>query len=398
MQVEQKKILRKLLLGGSHTVRLASALLSLCIGTTLLLLSVMIWWNFQELLSGRGDNDSLGSTFLTISKRVTNEKMGKTQLTLFSDNDIKAIKAAPQVQDVGVLIANRFPVYATMNDSLGFSTEMFLEAAPDRFIDKKPEDWYWQPGSSVPVILSSDFLNMYNYSFALSQGLPQLSEASVQAVSFNLKVGVGTMAQTYKARVVGFSDRITSVLVPDSFIVFNNRVFAPGAMTLPSRLIVKAKDPSDKAFVEYLSKNDYVTNNEQLRWSKLRSVVEVVSGATGILAILLMAVGALVFILFIELTIAKAQHSITLLLQIGYGPDFLSRFMMKRFFPLLIITALLSMCVAVGAQYYASVWIKTMHLSLPSLPGWPVWAALVVSTVILLGLVASSIIRSIKKV
>lgn len=398
MQAEQKHILRGLLLGGNHWGRLMSALVALCIGTTLLLLSVMIWWNFQELLSGKGDNDSLGSTFLTISKRVTDAKMGKPQLTLFDNNEIDALRAAPQVQDVGVLVSNRFPVYATMNNALGFSTDMFLEAAPDRFIDKKPQDWQWQPGSDVPVILSSDFLNLYNYGFALSQGLPQLSEASVRAVSFNFKVGNGAQEQTYKAHVVGFSDRITSVLVPDSFINYNNRLYAPFAVTMPSRLVAKVKDPSDKAFADYLDKNDYLTNNEQLRWNKLRSVVEVVSGATGVLAILLMAIGTLVFVLFIELTIAKAQQSITLLLQIGYSPKMLSGFMMKRFFPLLLITAIVAIAIATGIQYYVSIRVRDMHLSLPALPGWPVWGALVVSTALLLALVANSIIRSIKRV
>ncbi len=393
---QRKKILKRLLLDSRHRGRLWAALASLCTGTVLLLLSVMIWWNFQVLLSGKGENDSLGSTFLTVSKKVTSENMGKPQLTLFSNQEIALLRSAPQVQDVGVLTSNRFPVFATMNDSLGFSTEMFLESVPDRFIDKKPEDWYWQPGSEVPVILSSDFLNLYNYGFALSQGLPQLSESSVQAVSFNFKVSNGTMQQTYRAHVVGFSDRITSVLVPDSFIVFNNRVFASGVVTQPSRLIVKTKDPSDKEFSDYLQRNNYVTNNEQLRWSKLRSVVEVVSTATGILAVLLLAIGALVFILFIELTIARAQQSITLLLEIGYGPGFLSGFMIKRFFPLLLATTIASMIIAILAQWVFSQQIKIMHLNLPEYPGIPVWIALVVSTVILLLLVARSIVKSLR--
>jgi hypothetical protein len=393
----RKKMLRKLLLRGKGRSRLWAALLSLCIGTTLLLLSVMIWWNFQELLHGKSDDDSLGSTFLTVSKRVTEQNMGKPGQTVFSPLEIDSLRKAPQVQDVGLLSSNHFPVYATLNTRLAFSTDMFLEAVPDRFIDQKPADWAWQPGSNqVPIIISSEFLNLYNYGFALSQGLPQLSEASIKSIAFNLKVGSGDMQAMYTGHVVGFSDRISSVLVPQSFIDYGNKVYGRGAVSVPSRLIVKAKDPSDKSFVQYLQQRDYTTNAEQLRWSKLRAIVEVVSGATGVLAILLMGIGTLVFILFIELTIARAQHSITLLLQIGYGPRYLSRFMIKRFLPLVLVTAIISMVLAAIAQAVSSVAIKDMNLQLSFFPGWPVWVALLVSTLILFALVGNSISRAIK--
>lgn len=395
---KRKQILRKLILRSGHISRLWAALVALCIGTTLLLLSVMIWWNFQQLLNGKSDeNDSLGSTFLTISKNVTDAKMGKPQLTIFSSNEIEEMRYAPEVQDVGVLTSNRFPVYATLNSALNFSTDMFVESVPDRFIDKRPEDWYWQPSNrEVPIILSTEFLNLYNYGFAVSKGLPQLSESSIKALGFDLKVGEGELQQTYRAHIVGFSDRIASVLVPDSFMAYGNRVWGHNAYSEPTRLIVKVKDPSSKAFIQYLQTNDYTTNAEQLRWSKLRAIVEVVTGATGLLAVLLMALGALVFILFIELTIAKAQQSITLLLQIGYAPGYLSRFMIKRFFPLLLATAVASMAIAALVQTGIAGWIKTMHLVLPEYPGWPVYAALAVSTLILLALVATSIVRAIR--
>ena len=140
-QANRNKLLRKLLLrnnGGAG--RMWASLISLCIGTTLLLLSVMIWWNFQQLLEGREANDSLGSTFLPVSKKITNSMMGKKGASLFSTQEIEGLKAAPQVQDVGQLTSNRFPVYAVLNANVGFATDMFLEAVPDRFIDNKPED------------------------------------------------------------------------------------------------------------------------------------------------------------------------------------------------------------------------------------------------------------------
>lgn len=394
----EKKLLRKLLLVQKGSLRLWSALLALCIGTTLLLSAVMIWWNFRELLEGKYDDDSLGSTFLTVSKRVTNENMGKPVTTLFTRTEIDALSAAPQVQELGVLTSNRFSVYATLNVSVGFSTQMFLESVPDRFIDKKPENWSWQPGMvHVPIILSSDFLNLYNYGFALSQGLPQLSESSIKSLAFDLKIGNQDHGETYSAQVVGFSDRISSVLVPESFLEYGNKNFANGIPQAPSRLIVRVKDPSDHAFIDYLNTRGYVTNTEQLRWNKLRTVVDSVVSSIGLLAIILMAVGTLVFILFIELTITRARQSIALLLELGYSPTYIAKFMISRFVPLIVITVLVSMCLLLTIQVYASGWMSKINLNIPLEPGWPVWIALIASLVLLLFSVSRAIVAAVNR-
>lgn len=396
--IKQEKLLRKLILGRRSNNRLWMALIAVFTGTVLLLLSVMIWWNFKEILQGKHDNDSLGSTFLTISKEVTDDNMGKPRTTLFTYTEIDALNSLPQVKDVGVLTANRFPVYASLTAGVGFSTELFIEAVPDRFLDSKPIDWTWQPGSSrVPIIISSDFLNLYNYGFALSQGLPQLSKSSIQSLAFDLVIGKGANAEIFTANVVGFSDRISSVLAPQSFIDYGNQKLAPDMVTMPSRLIIKVSDPSNEQFVKFLSSRNYTTNSELLRWNKLRRVVDAVSSATGLLAVLLMVIGAMVFILFIELTVARAQESLKLLLTLGYSPRYLSVFMLKRFIPLLIVTLLLSGVVAIVAQIRASEWVKTMELEIAQFPGWPVWAALVVSVTILVLFVSRAVMVSIKK-
>lgn len=370
----QSNILRDLLLRKSNRSRLWLGWITLCVGTTLLLLSVLIWWNFQELLYGKTDNDSLGSSFITISKKVTSENMGRSELTTFKDHEIEAISKIEGVQDVGVLTSNRFPAYIRLNASLGFSSDIFLEAVPDRFIDKKPENWSWDPAANqVPIILSGEFLNLYNYGFALSQGLPQLSEATIQSLAFDLIVGNPLNRETLSAHVGGFSDRISSVLVPQSFMDYANKKYGNILKAAPSRLIIKITDPSDKKFTAFLEEKDYVANAESLRWSKLRSVVEVVMLATGILALLLMGISVLVFVLFIELTIARAQQALELLTQIGYAPSFLRKFMLRRFFPLMLGAVVAALLLAFLAQYAASNAVIPYELQLPKVPGYHIW-------------------------
>lgn len=392
-------MLKKLLLRTQHRSRLWAALAALFVGTTLLLLSVLIWWNFSELLYGKSPNDSMGSTFLVIGKRVTEQNMGNNKATLFTPQDIDSLLKAPQVQDIGVIASNHFPVYATFGGKLAIETDLPLESVPDKFIDKLPPDWQWHPGDrTLPLIISSQFLDIYNYVLAPSQNLPQLSETSVKSVAMNLKVGTEGNTETFSAHIVGFSDRIGSVLAPQSFIDYGNGKYGrPGTEQAPSQLILKTTDPSDTKFGAYLRQHDYTTNSENLRWSKMRAIVEAVAAATGILALLIMGISTMVFILFIELTIARAQQSITLLQQIGYGPRLLSSFMANRFLPMVLGTVVAAMLATVAAQAITSAYAKTQGLSLPLIPGWQVWAALIASTGILVLLITRSISTAISK-
>lgn len=391
-------MLKKLLLRSNKRSRLWASLIALSTGTTLLLLSVMIWNNFGELLYGKNQNESLGSTFLIIGKKVTEENMGQPGATAFTAEDINAVKSAPQVQDVGLITSNHFPVWASMGGSMGFATDLPLECVPDGFIDHLPADWKWQPGDkNLPIIMPSQFLDIYNYVFAPSQGLPQLSERSVKAIGLQLKAGNPDNNETFIARVVGFSDRIGSVLAPQSFIEYGNAKYnKPGSDKAPSQLILKTKDPSDTRFTKFIEDRQYSTNMQNLRWSKMRSVVEVVTTATGVLAILLMGIGTLVFVLFIELTVARAQQSLQLLIELGHSPARLTKFMARKFLPMTIGTAIIATLIACAAQYMASQIIAERGLNISPLPGWPVWAALAVSTTLLLILITSSIGKAIR--
>ena len=96
-------------------------------------------------------------------------------------------------------------------------------------------------------------------------------------------------------------------------------------------------------------------------------------------------------------SIARAQHSLTLLLQIGYSPRYLSRFMTGRFLPMVLGTVIAAMIVTIAGQVAASVLVLKQGLVLPAIPGLPVWAALVISTGILVLLVSRSISGAIKK-
>ncbi|MBS1615047.1 MAG: hypothetical protein JST06_02915 [Bacteroidetes bacterium] len=370
-------LLKKLLLSQSSRRRLWTSLFALSLGLFLLLAAVLLWWNFDFLLSGKASGQHLDGSYLTLSRRVTNENMGQPGETVFSPAAMESLRQAPQVEDLGEVISLRPQAYMRLQlgPGLGFSTVLVLESVPNRFIDHCPPDWNWSPGSRrVPVILSSSFLSLYNYAFAPSQGLPQLSEESIKSLPFSLAIGQGSRSESFVAQVVGFSDRINSVLVPAPFIQEMNIQSGEETQSV-SRIVVKVKDPSNKGFTDFLKEHDYVTNSELGRWSQLSAVVHSIVFFVGILAVLLVLVSVLVFVQFIELNIAKAKSSVVLLQELGCSPSSLRRYLQQHFFQLLLLAIVSAVCMGMIVQLLCSFLGSKSGLHFRLIPGWPFWVS-----------------------
>lgn len=375
MPKEQMALLKLLLMGNKGGIKLWAAFIALAAGVAMLLASVLIWWDFRQLLYGNSQGDSLGSTYVVVSKKVTEQNMGVAGATVFSNAELAKLSQAPQVQELGQITGARFRIWATMGGQMSMSTDLPLETAPDRFLDKLPTDWHWEPGSrDLPIIISSQFLDIYNYAFAPSQGLPQLSQTAVKSVALQIKIGNSGNEETYSARVVGFSDRIGSVLVPQSFIEYGNKKFgAPGAQDGISQVILKTDDPSDPKFAAYLEEHGYTTQSQNLRWSKMRGIVAIISAGIGLVALLITGIGTLVFVLFIELTVVKASSSLQLLLQLGYSPRSLQLFMVRRFVPFVLGPFFFAAKATFSLQVALCYYLSTQGMQLSVIPGWPVW-------------------------
>ena len=140
------------------------------IGVVLLLSSMQMFININNLLKENNPRKN-GFDFISITKVITNENMGKDNT--FKDDELTEIKSLPTVQDAVPLISNQYRVKGSAGTIIPFSTDLFLESIDADFIDTVPPTFTWQPGQqTVPIIFSSDFLELYNV-FAPSQDIPQ---------------------------------------------------------------------------------------------------------------------------------------------------------------------------------------------------------------------------------
>ncbi len=397
---QRKKILRNLLLSQDGNKYLWPSLVMLCAGTLLLLLTVLLWSAFDGLLNGRNTKDPLGSTYLTISKEIQNGKLAEQKPGIFSIKEIDVLASLPQVIDVGIYNSASFPVEVSMNsgDTLSFSTKLFVEAVPDRFLFSRPVEWNWQQGKrEIPVIVSREFLNLYNYGIAPNEGVPQLSEGTIRTLEFNMKVGIGLFSESYTAKVVGFSDRISSILVPMQFVEYGNLLFGDKAVTPPVRLIAQVNDPSDEGFVQFLLDRSYVTNNDLLRWNKLREVVNTVIYSIRILSVLLLLFGITLLFFFTYVNRNNNLEKVKCLLLLGYSPRYLHRFLfLRHLFTItwvMCISAILLLIINIRVARY----LYGLGLVIDKFPTIEMWGALVFIYISLLLIINMSITRLLKE-
>ena len=131
--------------------------------------------------------------------------------------------------------------------------------------------------------------------------------------------GNGRVEQ-YKGNIVGFSNRLNTILVPQSFMDWANKNFAPEKEAEPSRLIVEVKNPTDTAITDYFQQKNYETEGNNLDAGKttyfLRLITAIVVGVGLFISIL----SFYILMLSIFLLLQKNGRKLETLLLIGYRP------------------------------------------------------------------------------
>ncbi|WP_349315579.1 FtsX-like permease family protein [Chitinophaga sp. MM2321] len=377
------ELLKKIIQTGVGKSRFLMASVGLGIAMLLILVAIQVHTNFNQLLYG-AKNQNETADFLVINKKITNATMGQTGKSAFTPEEIAAIQQQPFVQAFGLITSSQYRVVVQAPGDLHFATDMFFESVPDSFIDVKDEDWKWHPGDrTIPIILPSDFLNLYNFGFSLSQDLPQISQETVKALPLQVNISNNAVSEQYIGHVVGFSDRISSFLVPASFMEWANEKYSDTKVTTTSRLIIKTPDPSSPVLVKFLDDHGYTTNMDKLKFSKTRMIVQTIVSVIGFFGLILLLFAMLVFSMFIQLIIASCKKEIQLLVTLGTAPQQLQRYLLKQFVPLYIIIGLVSLVVVTGLQYWAAMVLAKHEMIVTPWPGLPVFAGVV----LILGLV-----------
>ncbi len=332
MPVSYKNI-QPLLITGKNTFSKWLGYIGLGIGVLILLVSIQMFINIQQLLKENNPRKN-GYDFLSISKTITNDNMGKDNT--FNDSDLAGLEKRPEIEGISPLIANQFRVKATAGDIIPFSTDLFLESLDNDFIDTVPPSFTWQPGQlTVPIIFSSDFLEMYNV-FAPAQGLPQLSDRTISSVNIILECYGPDGMQNFKGNIVALSDRVNSVLVPKTFLEWSNLHFGGVSKVRPSRVFIKTKDANNPQLINYLENQNFHLNKDKTKFGRVKGILQNIVSALAIFGILVIGLALMLFSFYLQLMIAKSKDNLQLLLTLGYSPKWLGNSVVKTWLPVYI--------------------------------------------------------------
>ena len=309
-------------------IQLIGYILTLFIGVFIVLTTLQLYQDVKPLLSEQTDVFSDKSA--VISKEVSVFKSVNKDRIYFSSKEIEELKEQPFIKDVSVFNNADFRIKAYSNQSENiplFQTDLFFESIPDAYIDVKTEDWIWNENDEVvPIIIPENYLKLYNFGFAESQGLPVLSKNTISQITFNLKVIGNFNSEVYKSRIVGFSNKINSILVPETFLEYANNKFGRSKKSRISRLLVTFNNPTDERILQFFNENNYSINKDKLEFSKLSFFFNSALVFVIAVALIILVLSIAFILLSFNLIIQKNKAMISNLGAIGYSYKSISKF------------------------------------------------------------------------
>jgi hypothetical protein len=346
--------------------RYLMALFGLGIGVLLILSAVQLNHNFSKLL--QGDSKAANSNdFLVLSKKITAETMisGKDAIA-FTETEVDSLKAQNFTKSIAFIKSGLFDIYAGIELIKG-AGDIYFECVPDKYLDVKTEKFYWDSTSAeIPIIIPASFLDQYNTAFVfIRNDLPVLSQESLMKIPIKITIGSKPNEKVMAGRIVGFSDRIQSFLVPESFMDWGNRNFATKPIKKPSRIVLETADASDERLGNYLDKEKIITNKDKTRFGKYKQIVNWAVRTISVIGLILMLFALVIFGLFIQLVISHARHDINLLTTLGTAPKQLRGFLLKKFIPSMAIVVAIGTVIVWGLQILVSKFAERLMVSLP---------------------------------
>jgi hypothetical protein len=312
-------MLKKVLFHNQDKTQLAIAVLGSIIGLLFLISSIHYLIRVNEF--GKGE-EILGPNTMIVQKKVSNSSSLNLTKTDFSKEEIERFKNEQFVADAQAIICNNFNVLLLTDDPYvpKFSSDVFLQTVNSKFLDVPVDRWKWKEGDTiVPIVMPRDFLVMLN-TFMSASGIPQVSEDLAKDIKFKLRISNDSKNDFVIARIVGFTNEIPSLLVPESFMKFANEKYSNGNDSKITNVMISSKEGEFGKMEKFLEERGLESRKSQVVIGKLKSIVSTLFLVLLVISVVTVLVSSLVLIQYMQLLIATNQYQIRTLLRLGYNP------------------------------------------------------------------------------
>ena len=361
------RLVWKLLRRNISGAQLCGFFLACLFGMTIVLLGIQFHRDVIPVFTE--GNSFLKKDYIVVTRKISTLGSLAGKSNTFSSQDIEDLRRQPFTQSIGTFTPSLFNVSAGLGmkqAGIHISTEMFFESVPDEYMDITLDRWHFDSQNHViPIVIPRNYLNLYNFGFAQSRSLPKLSEGLMNLVQMNIRLSGNGLSEEFRGQIIGFSNRLNTILVPQAFMDWANARYAPGEKPQPSRLIVEVNNPTSPAINRYFAKKGYETEGDTLDTGKATYFLRLVTSIVISIGLIISLLAFYILMLSIFLLLQKNNEKLHNLLLIGYS----TRQVGMPYFLLstglnLAVWLLAIGCVAVLRNIY----LDFLHTLLPQLP------------------------------
>ncbi len=319
-------MLNKLLFKNQDRKQLVIAMVGAFLGITFLITSIHYLIKVNEF--GKGA-DILGPNTIIVQKKVTNSSSLNLTKTDFSKREIEKMIAESYIKDVKPVVSNNFDVSFQTDDPLVpyFRTDVFIQTVDEKFLDVKTTQWHWEKGDRfVPLIMPREFLVMLN-TFMSASGIPQVSDDLAKDIKFKFKLwnSEKKIEERVDAKIIGFTNEVSSLLVPESFMKYGNDTYSDGTDQKITQVMISGEESQFGLVEDLLIKKGLESKNSQMLIGRLKSVVGTLILVVLGISIIAVFVSGLVLIQYMQLLMSRNLYEVRTLMRIGYHPKDLIR-------------------------------------------------------------------------
>lgn len=342
------------------------------------------------------DDSFMKGNYLILSKKVGAANAITGRDNTFSSAELTDLSNQHFTRSVGKFTSTKYKVEATMGVSgvNVLNSELFLESVPDKFVDVPLTQWKYDAGSmSVPIILPRSYLTMYNFGFAQSHSLPKISDGLVGMIDFTLFVhGNGDNGQ-FKGRVIGFSNRLNTILVPQTFMDWSNARYSSGEEDAPTRIILEVDNPADTEVSKYMDAHGYDIADNNMDAEKIAYFLKLLVSIVLVVGFVISILSIYILMLSIYLLVQKNSSKLENLLLIGYSPSEVA-------LPYQMLTLLLNLSVVlmvlVALYFVRGYYLGLIETLYPEISEGSMWISVIVGAALLgvVSLINAVVIRA----
>ncbi len=304
------RVLKKLFSNKNQRLSGIITVIGLAIGLWILLSAWQASFDFSAI------NERSNDTFISINKQVSFlNTMGVKNS--FSNKELRKLREIEGIEQVAPFLSNNFKVRAS-SSKLGFTSEFFFESLPDNFLNDIPEDYSWSVGDRlIPIIIPRQYISLYNFGFAPSQGLPQVSPNLIQRFGFEIEIRGPVTQAGFEGKIVGVTDQANTILVPQNFLVWANERYGGSKKSSASRIAILCDADNQVAVKKKLEKAEYEINSNQLINEKSALILNLLFIGVMLIGCIILLLAVFLVYNSLEQIIAFNQLDIKRLFQFG---------------------------------------------------------------------------------